>query len=60
MKKYNTNHTFAICAYGESEYLEECISSLLNQTVKTNILISTSTPSEYICKMAENMNYLMH
>ena len=53
MKKYNTNHTFAICAYGESEYLEECISSLLNQTVKTNILISTSTPSEYICKMAE-------
>ena len=53
MKKYNTNHTFAICAYGESEYLEECISSLLNQTVKTNILISTSTPSEYIYKMAE-------
>lgn len=46
-------HTFAICAYKESEYLEECIQSLENQTIKSNILIVTSTPNEYIDKIAE-------
>ena len=38
------DHTFAICAYKESPYLEECIKSLKNQTIKSNILIATSTP----------------
>ncbi|MDR2277020.1 MAG: glycosyltransferase family 2 protein, partial [Vagococcus sp.] len=28
------NHTFVICAYGESEFLEACIDSLKNQTIK--------------------------
>lgn len=51
MKKYE-NHTFVICAYKESEFLEECIKSLKNQTVKSNIIISTSTPNEYINKLA--------
>ena len=41
-------HIFAICAYKESPYLEECIVSLKNQTVKTDILLATSTPNEYI------------
>ncbi len=44
-------HTFVICAYGESQYLEECIRSLLNQTVKSRILIATSTPNEYVSEM---------
>lgn len=47
------NHTFAICAYKESEFLEDCIKSLSRQTVKTNIIIATSTPNEYITKLAE-------
>ena len=47
------NHTFAICAYKESEYLEECICSLLAQTVKTNIIIATSTPNAYISELAQ-------
>ena len=47
------NHTFAICAYKESEYLEECICSLLAQTVKTNIIIATSTPNAYISGLAQ-------
>ncbi|MBR2289478.1 MAG: glycosyltransferase family 2 protein [Clostridia bacterium] len=51
MKEY-PNHTFAICAYKESQYLEECIGSLLSQTVKSNILIATSTPNEYIENLA--------
>lgn len=45
----NTNHTFAICAYKESPYLEECIiHHLWNQTVKSEIFIATSTPNKYI------------
>jgi len=28
------DHTFAICAYGESPYLEECIKSIKNQIVR--------------------------
>lgn len=48
MVKYNTNHTFAVCAYKESPYLEECVKSLVTQTVSTNVGIYTSTPNEYI------------
>lgn len=50
------NHTFAICAYKESEYLEECIKSLKKQIVQSNIIIATSTPNEYIKNMAEKYN----
>lgn len=46
-------HTFVVCAYKESEYLEECIQSLLAQTVKSEILIATSTPNSYISGIAE-------
>lgn len=56
MKKYNCtgkDHTFVVCAYKESPYLEECIQSLKNQTVKSNILIATSTPNHYITEIAE-------
>lgn len=52
MKEYK-NHTFAICAYKESKYLEECIKSLKNQTVKSNIIMTTSTPNEHIQQLAE-------
>lgn len=49
----NTNHTFAICAYKESKYLEECIKSLKSQTIKTNIIMCTSTPNDYIKNLAK-------
>lgn len=45
-------HTFAICAYKESPYLEECIQSLLNQEINSHIIIITSTPNAYIENMA--------
>ena len=45
-------HTFVICAYKESKYLEECIESLEKQTIKSNIIMVTSTPNEYIKKIA--------
>lgn len=45
-------HAFVICAYKKSPYLEECIRSLKSQSVKTDILLCTSTPCEYIEKLA--------
>ena len=45
-----------ICAYKDSPFLEECINSLVNQDVKCPIAISTSTPSNYISRIAEKYN----
>lgn len=47
------NHTFVVCAYKESPYLEECIQSLLKQTKSGCVIIATSTPNEYIQKIAD-------
>ena len=55
MKKIRENnlHTFVICAYKEQPYLEECVKSLLNQTLKSKVIISTSTPNDFIKKIAK-------
>lgn len=55
--KMNTEiHTFVICAYKESLYLEECIKSLMKQTIKSDIIMITSTPNEFIEKIAQKYN----
>ena len=46
-------HTFVVCAYKESAYLEECIKSLLAQSVTSKILIATSTPNDLIDRVAK-------
>ncbi|MBR1540675.1 MAG: glycosyltransferase family 2 protein [Clostridia bacterium] len=46
-------HTFAIATYQESKYLEECIQSLKNQTLKSNIIITTSTPNDFVYGLAQ-------
>lgn len=46
-------HTFVICAYKESEYLEECIQSLLKQKIQSKIIMITSTPNMYIEQLAQ-------
>lgn len=51
--KTENNHTFIICAYKESPYLDKCIQSLLNQTVKSSIIMYTSTPNDYIQDIAD-------
>lgn len=52
MKQYS--HSFVICAYQESPYLEECIQSLLSQSDKrSRILIATGTPNDYISTIAQ-------
>lgn len=53
MRYSNHSHTFVICAYRESQFLEESVFSLMRQTVKTKIIIVTSTPNEYIQKIAD-------
>ena len=52
--KFNAqDHTYVLCAYKVSAFLEECVKSLLAQTVKSNILIATSTPNEHITSIAQ-------
>ena len=52
-KDYSDKHTFVICAYKESAFLEECIESLEEQTVTSTIIMVTSTPCDYISNMAQ-------
>ena len=47
-------HTFVILAHNESDDLEECIKSVINQSVKSNVVIATSTPNDYIIDLASN------
>lgn len=45
-------HSFVIPAYKDSPFLESCIQSLLGQTMKSEIVITTSTPSAFIKNLA--------
>lgn len=49
----NNIHTFVICAYKKSPYLEECIISLKKQTISSKIVLATSTPSEWLKKICD-------
>lgn len=46
-------HTFAICAYKDSPYLEACIRSLKGQTVTADIICCTSTPSPFLAQLTK-------
>lgn len=46
------DHIFAVCAYRESPYLEECVASLCDQTTRSRIIICTSTPNGHIRDVA--------
>jgi len=48
-----TNHSFAVMAYKDSPYLADCLDSLKAQTVKSEIYITTSTPSSFINETAK-------
>ena len=56
----SSDHTFAICAYGESKFIEDCIVSLENQTIRTNIIICTSTPSDHLKEIADKYNLKLY
>lgn len=50
-------HTFVICAYKTSPYLEECIQSCLKQTSvrkkQSKIIVYTSTPSDFLSDICQ-------
>lgn len=48
-----SNHSFAVMAYKDSQYLTACLDSLRNQTARSEIFITTSTPSAYIDETAK-------
>lgn len=47
------NHTFALCAYKESPFLEECLRSLTSQEVASRVLVATATPNDHIKSLCE-------
>lgn len=53
------NHTFIIPAYKDAPFIEECIVSLKNQTKESNIIITTSTPSEYLQQLAKKYDVVI-
>lgn len=56
-KQYSGNDiTIVICAYKECEYLGEAVKSAVNQAVPVNVVISTSTPNDYIKGIATQYN----
>lgn len=51
------DHSFVVPAYGNSPHLTECLESLMSQTARgSEILISTSTPSDELVQIAERFN----
>ena len=46
------DHTFVLCAYGQSPYLEECLRSLAAQRVRTRCLIAAAAPSPFLEQVA--------
>lgn len=53
-------HTYSVCAYGESAFLEECILSVLNQNYESEVLVCTSTPNEHIQNLTEKYQLELH
>lgn len=53
MQTDQVSHTFVICAYKTSPYLENCVKSLVMQEQKSKILIVTSTMNEKIKSVAQ-------
>jgi hypothetical protein len=53
------DHTFVILAHKESPYLEACVESILLQAQKSEVIITTSTPSDFSKEIA-NQNQIKY
>lgn len=51
-------HSFVVLAYGESKYLEDCIKSVIRQR-ESEVLIATTTPNDFISKLAKKYNLVI-
>src|SRR5689334_11353356 len=49
-----SSHAFIAMAHGDSPFLAGCLQSLQAQTVRSQILVTTSTPSAFIDEVAAN------
>ena len=49
-----SDHVFVVPAFGDSPFLAGCLESLRNQWLPSAILITTSTPSEFIAAVARD------
>jgi len=47
------SHCFALCAYQENPNLEECVQTLLAQTLQTKIIMVTGSPNGHISSVAK-------
>lgn len=50
------DHTFVICAYKQSKYLEDCILSIMQQEILGNVIMVTSTKNDFIEKLSIKYN----
>lgn len=48
-----SEHKFVVLAYKESEFLEDCIKSVLNQKYPSEVAIATTTPNKHIKDLAK-------
>ena len=48
------DHTFVICAWGESPYLRECIRSLRAQTARSRIVLAVGVLNDHVKQAAED------
>lgn len=55
------SHSFAVCAYGQSPYLRECLDSVLRQDGQASeVFIATSTPSEWLEQVAREYGVALY
>lgn len=50
----NLSHQFVVVAYGNSPYLSACLSSVCGQHPESKVIITTSTPSDYLSSVAKS------
>lgn len=60
MRFVASDHTFAVCAYKDSPFLRECLESVINQSLKTNVIMATSTPTETIRQLADEYHVRLY
>lgn len=53
LKDIKTLHTFVISAWQESPFIEDALKSLLNQNYKSEIIVATSSPNDFLKGLCE-------
>jgi glycosyltransferase involved in cell wall biosynthesis len=52
-------HTFIITSHKDTPFIEECIKSLLNQTIKSLLIISAPNSTDFLTKIADKYKILL-